>query len=372
MLNYKLHIVSFDIPFPPNYGGIIDVFYKIKALSELGVEIYLHTFEYKTERSEELDKICKKVYYYPRLNSFKKIFSSIPYIANTRKNKQLLINLRTIDAPILFEGLHTTYPLLDTNFNKRKVLIRTHNIEHFYYKGLAKSETNIFKKLFFISEAKKLKSYEKILKKINYILTISDSDNQYFKKTYKTESVYIPVFHSNKTVKNLTAKGSYALYHGDLSVSDNIRAVKYLIDIFKHINYPLKIVGNIKKLEPSFLNNNYINISFVQLKDQNHLINLLNNTHINVLPTFQDTGIKLKLINALFNSRFCIVTKKMVEGNRLESLCLIANNKKDFTNNILKLIDCDYTKKEISKREIILKEFDTKTNALKIVQILNH
>ena len=72
MFNNKLHIVSFDVPFPPNYGGIIDVFYKIKALSELGVEIYLHAFEYKTGKSEELEKICKKVYYYPRKTSYNK------------------------------------------------------------------------------------------------------------------------------------------------------------------------------------------------------------------------------------------------------------------------------------------------------------
>ena len=36
----KLHIVSFDVPFPPNYGGVIDVFYKLIELKKLGVEIH--------------------------------------------------------------------------------------------------------------------------------------------------------------------------------------------------------------------------------------------------------------------------------------------------------------------------------------------
>ena len=40
----QLHIVSFDVPYPPNYGGVIDVFYKLKALFDLGIEIYFHTF----------------------------------------------------------------------------------------------------------------------------------------------------------------------------------------------------------------------------------------------------------------------------------------------------------------------------------------
>ena len=28
-----LHIVAFNVPLPANYGGVIDVFYRLKALS---------------------------------------------------------------------------------------------------------------------------------------------------------------------------------------------------------------------------------------------------------------------------------------------------------------------------------------------------
>ena len=33
-----LHVVAFNVPYPPDYGGIIDVFYKLKALSEQGAQ----------------------------------------------------------------------------------------------------------------------------------------------------------------------------------------------------------------------------------------------------------------------------------------------------------------------------------------------
>ena len=33
----KLHFISMDVPFPPNYGGVIDVFYKLKAFHQLGI-----------------------------------------------------------------------------------------------------------------------------------------------------------------------------------------------------------------------------------------------------------------------------------------------------------------------------------------------
>ncbi|MEI7802398.1 MAG: mannosyltransferase, partial [Bacteroidota bacterium] len=42
----QLHIISFNVPYPPDYGGVIDVYYKIKALKEAGVKIHLHCYEY--------------------------------------------------------------------------------------------------------------------------------------------------------------------------------------------------------------------------------------------------------------------------------------------------------------------------------------
>ncbi len=46
MPDKHLHIISFDIPYPPNYGGVIDVYFKIRTLHELGIKIHLHCFEY--------------------------------------------------------------------------------------------------------------------------------------------------------------------------------------------------------------------------------------------------------------------------------------------------------------------------------------
>ena len=62
----SLHIVSFDIPFPANYGGVIDVFYKIRALHHAGVRIQLHCFEYDRKRAPELENFCTSVHYYLR------------------------------------------------------------------------------------------------------------------------------------------------------------------------------------------------------------------------------------------------------------------------------------------------------------------
>ena len=367
----KLHIVSFDVPFPPNYGGVIDVFYKIKALHKLGVKITLHTFDYGRGKPTELNNYCENIFYYKR-GSILNFFSRKPFIVKSRKSEELIKNLNKDKNPILFEGIHTTFPLINANFNDRKVIIRTHNIEHDYYVGLAKSEKNIYKKLFFNIESKKLKFYEKIIQKVNTILTISPSEHQYFTNKFGAKCIYIPVFHKEEKIRQLSNKGDFALYHGDLRVSDNTKAVSYLIDVFKTIDYPLLIASSFPNKIISNRIKNYPNIKYVSLnyKKKDQLEDLFQQAHINVLPTFQATGIKLKLIHALFSSRFCVVTPEMVNKTGLEPLCEIGNSKKEFTEKILNTIVKAYNNKEIKNKETLLKDFNTLENAKKIIALL--
>ena len=369
-MNKKLHIVSFNVPYPPIYGGIIDVFYKLKTLSEKGIIIYLHVFEYGIGQQLELEKYCEKVFYYERARTFDNFFSKIPYIVSSRKNKILIENLKEINAPILFEGLHTTYPLIKTTFKGRKILVRAHNIEHNYYLGLAKSENFFYKKLFYFLESIKLKYYQKILNKSDSILSISPLEFDYFELLFKTKTKYIPVFHQNTMVKQHSKKGSFALYHGDLRVSDNLKAVLFLIEIFKKLDYKLVIAGNTNNEKLIQTINNTTNVSFVKLENEIILNDLFNQAHINILPTFQKTGIKLKLINALFNGRFCLVNQNMIDKTGLEKLCVLANTRNEFRNQILNLSKKEYLKENFEKRKALLKPFNNQLNAKNIIDLL--
>jgi len=362
-LSDSLHLVSFEVPYPANYGGAIDVFYKIKALKELGLKIYLHAFESRNKKSEELKAYCEKIYYYQRKRSSLQTFSYLPYIVSTRSSRALLKNLKSIKAPILFEGLHSTFPLFKHKFDDRIILVRTHNIEHAYYKGLAGSETNFINRLFFYAEAFKLKLYEKVLKRADYILPISLSDHAYFQERYKVPSILIPPFHANKSVRKPSKKGYFALYHGDLKVPDNQKAVEYLYKVFKSVDYPLVIAGNLdySPIDAKTCRNK--KISFIQLENDEQLLELFKRAHVNVLPTFQNTGIKLKLINSLFNSRFCLCHPNMVNGTGLENLCVEAKSKSEFIKQMYRLMEQEYTEEDIAIREVALEGFKTEANA---------
>lgn len=349
---------------------MIDVFYKLKGLHALGIQIYLHTFEYGRGNPRELSAYCKEVFYYNRDSSMLAIISKTPYIVGSRSSKDLILNLKKIKAPILFEGLHTTFPLTVEDFSDRKVVIRAHNIEHLYYEGLSNSERRIDKKVFFKWQVNKLKRYQKILNKADKILTISPSEHAYFSEKFDHKAEYIPVFHQNTTIKQLSGKGEGALYHGDLRVADNKRSVHYLMEIFKKLDCPLVIASSFNNRSILKEIAKFKHISFIQIKDQEHLLQLMEKAHINVLPTFQKTGIKLKLINTLYNGRFCVVTPEMVEDTGLEDLCEVANTKKDFSEKVKDKIDQEFSIQAVKQRASALLQFDTKKSAQKIIDLI--
>src|SRR5665213_2717865 len=119
-----LHIISFDVPCPANYGGVIDVFYKLKNLHKAGIKITLHCFEYGRGEQKELEKYCQTVYYYKRNTSFVNQLSSIPFIIKSRVSNELINNLLKDNHPILFEGLHTCYFINDERLANRKKIYR--------------------------------------------------------------------------------------------------------------------------------------------------------------------------------------------------------------------------------------------------------
>lgn len=363
-MSKHLNIVSFDVPLPANYGGVIDVFYKLKALSELGVKIHLHCFYKDRNPQKELENYCQTVNYYKRQAGLKSFSSKLPFVVKSRNSQKLIDTLKKNNYPILFEGLHCTFPLLDEAFKTRQTLVRAHNIEHVYYKGLANSETNIAKKLFFNQEAKKLKNYEKILVKAGSVLSISPLEHQYLAAHYKT--VYLPVFHQNNNVKTLSQNGNYALYIADLRISDNLRAAHFLIEVFKSLEYPLIIASSFKN---NFLNKKIKaikNISFNRIENQQQADELLANAHLNVMLTFQPTGIKLKLINTLFAGRFCLTNTLMIKDTGLESLCQSADTIDDFKKLVKTYKNKPFTKDLSNKRKKLLEDFLPQKNAQKL------
>lgn len=367
-----LHIISFDVPFPANYGGVIDVFYKLKQLHKSGIKITLHCFEYGKGEQKELNKYCEKVYYYKRSTSVFYQASRLPYIVKTRTSEQLLKNLFLDEAPILFEGLHTCGILANQHLTKRLKIYRESNIEHEYYMHLASAEKNIIKQAYYRTESKKLKRFESILAHADKMLVVSKADTDYLKKKFPKSNIsYLPSFHPYENIESITGKGDYILYHGNLGIAENALAARFLItQVFSKITYRIKIAGLNPMGDLKELVSRYDHIELIENPEDSVLQNLIKNAQVNCLHTHQGTGLKLKLLNALFAGRFCLVNDLMLVGTGLEEACEIANDPEQFVNKINELMLSAFSADQIETRRNLLKPFDVNENVKSIVDLL--
>jgi len=365
-----LHLVSFNIPFPADYGGVIDIFYKVKALSQAGVRIILHCFQYGRQHSKELEDLCFKVYYYHRKQGVKYFFQSDPYIVVTRNANSMPKNLLGDSFPVLFEGLHTTGVLLQCLEARKLTMVRAHNIEHVYYRGLARSTRNPFHKLFFRSEAAKLKKYEKIISIADHILSIARHEASYFREKYG-QAIFIPAFHRFEEVSSLPGSGTYILFHGNLGVVENSEMFLSLArERLSRLPYQVVVAG--KNPSPRFTKKiaRFPNIRLQADPSDQELDQLIAQAHINLLITRQATGVKLKLLHALHAGRHCLVNPEMVEGSGLEKLCAVATSDTELELRIHELMLLAFDESQIRKRKKALQEYSNRAGAEKILRLL--
>lgn len=368
-----INIVSFDVPYPANYGGVIDVFYKIKTLHNHGVEVYLHCYEYGRGEQPELKKYCKEVYYYKRKMSPFWILGKLPFIIKSRISKSLKENLLKNNFPVLFEGLHTCYLLNDPDFKNRFTIFRESNIEHEYYHHLAKYEKKWIKKIYLKLEAKRLEGFEKTILNANCSLIVSKKDWEYFSHKYPAGRHYfIPSFHKGEEFFFKEGKGKYVLYHGNLSISENYQSASYIIEnIFSKIDIPLIIAGLNPPDHLRELIHKYKNISLVENPTDEEMNTLISEAQINILYTPQATGLKLKLLNVLYHGRHCLVNENMVWGTTLQNVCEIANSPKEFMEKTKFLFEQEVSADKFLKRkQILLDNYSNENNVRRMIKII--
>lgn len=333
MQSHLLHIVCLDVPFPPNYGGAIDMYYRIKAFHELGWKVILHTFEYGRGKHHELNEICEKVYYYKRKTGFDSHLNKRPYIVQSRINKNLINRLKEDDYPIWLEGIHCCGLLEDEELQKRAVFVRLHNIEQDYYSSLAKQSSG-WKRTFFMLESKKLVKYEPILKRASRLFAIQDKDVIHYKNIHPKTTLLPPAFPWEE-MEDYDLK-NYYLFHGNLSVPENEQAAVWLAEnvMAKLPNELFIIAGKAPSIKLTQFLTEFSHIQLVADPSEKVMNKLIGEAKNHLLYTEQATGVKLKLIHVLQSQGHVIVNSKMVEGTPFGAFCRIAHSSEDFISFI--------------------------------------
>jgi glycosyltransferase involved in cell wall biosynthesis len=374
MSEKHLHIVTHNVPFPADYGGVIDVFQKIKTLYALGIKIHLHCFTYDNGiAQDELNKYCEKVFYYKRNKSITAFSFRLPFIVSSRKCAALLANLQKDNYPILLEGIHTTYYLYAGKLTNRKVIVRLYNAEFEYYHHLAIHEKEPLKKLYFKYESKLLKKYEEVIAKKASIAAISAHDVNVYKEVFHAPDIrYLPAFLPYTLAICKKGNGCFCLYHGNLSVNENEKAAEWLLqNVFNDLDICFIVAGKSPSEKLRYLIQQNKHACLVSNPSDKEMQDLIAKAQIHILPSFNNTGVKLKLLNALFNGRHCIVNAAGVEGSGLEKTCNIAESKDDFRMLVNQLYYQPFKEEAIEKRQGLLNElYNNEANAQQLISWL--
>lgn len=367
-MSRHLHIVCLDVPWPADYGGAIDMMNRIKMFHQLEVKIHLHYFCYNDRGTpNELNQFCESIQVYEREKIHKGFSLRLPFIVCSRMNDQLVANLEKDKHPILLEGIHCTGILQKLNYKDRKVVVRMHNEESRYYRELARAESNLVKKLYFLNEAQLIKKYSRNLPKDVIYACVAENDIQVFKEEFHLpDARYLSTFPTWQNVISEEGQGNLCLYHGNLSVPENEKAALWLLrTVFTKVRYPFVIAGKKPSARLRQAAGLCQHTCLVADPSESEMNDLIHKAHIHVLPCFNKsiTGIRLKLLHALFEGRHCVVNEPMVSGTGLEPACHIGNNSNAFASIIAQLYYQPFTMEEIRLREELLgSTYDNKKN----------
>jgi len=316
LASVDLHLVCLDNPYPPDYGGAIDLYYKWKALQELGLKIAVHIFHKPNQRRAMPDIPAEKVFFYERNVGLLAFLHPKPYIIRSRISKELLQNLQADDSPILFEGIHVTewLPFL----KGRKTAMRVHNIESEYYAELAKAEPDFKKRLFFQTESWKLRHWEEqIWRKAKLLLPISQQEHRHL-QSLGLPSEWMPAFLPDAPVIPSTPTHATfrLLFHANMAVRENLRSAEWLMqNIVPHLpkDTELTIAGKgVDRILSPFANVRLI-------PNPTDMASTIAQADAVVIPTLQASGVKLKVLTSLQQHKPVLTTPQGIIGSGLEA-----------------------------------------------------
>ena len=202
------------------------------------------------------------------------------------------------------------------------------------------------------------------------MISVSESDASYYRNEFGAKRIeQLPVFLPFQHVQSKEATGCYCLYHGNLSVAENEEAALWLLKhVFNDLNVPFVIAGKNPSSRLQRLAQQHQSTCLVSNPSEAEMQDIISKAQVNILPSFNSTGIKLKLLNALFNGRHCIVNEQAVKHTGLESLCHIAPDGKSCKQLIGELYEIPFGQEEIMRRETLLsKNYNNEKNGKQLI-----
>lgn len=317
----RILVVCSQSPYPTHHGGAFDVFERIKGLKSLNYQIDLvitTKFEIEPLDYQVMESFINNIFVVERKNKWRDLFSFYPLQYNSRK-KLLDIKFDIVYDYVILESEFLGSILKNTSLKYRKLIVRVHNNEAYYFKQLAKSTNNWFKKIYYLTDSFKLSRLT------DYVLKVTDriwyiSQKEYEESNFKSKSIFLPPPINSEFLKQ-SLDNQTVLFIGSLFMANNTQGLDWFLEnihprlISQYPTYKFIIAGSSGDVNKAYLEKKYGQLSRVQfLMNQVQLEEVYNKATVFINPMFFGSGVKLKSINALVNGLLLVSTKVGTEG----------------------------------------------------------
>lgn len=351
----KIIFITSRFPYPISKGDQLRVFFQLKSLS-LTNEIHLIALHDEGVDQEFIDKLyfCKSInifntQFIPRLFSLtKSLFNSIPFQIAYFYNKQICEKIQTLINDINPDYIHC-HLIRTAEYSKKIVGVeKTLDFMDTFSIGMKKRseiERNPIKKIFLLSEYRRLNKYEKeMFQYFDRFMIISKQDADFIDHPRSQEISIVPNGADFDSFYPRNENKKYDIcFMGNMSYPPNIEAVKYTIT--KVFPLLIKRKPNIKFLIAGANPTSYIkqlqseNIDVVE--HFNHISDSIAMSRIMISPMVVSIGMQNKIIQAMAMKVPNVVSKSANNAIKAKSNhdILECENPMDYVESIVSLLE---------------------------------
>jgi glycosyltransferase involved in cell wall biosynthesis len=279
---------------------------------------------------------------------------------------------------ILLEGLPVLlYLEAIRKYSKAHIAYRAHNVEFEIWDRLALHASNPLKKCYYKILAKQVKAFEKKhLSLVDAVIPISYRDEQILQSLSTFNNSYIaPACIKEGDIQFDNSHTSYKslFFLGALDWIPNLEGIQWFIDkilpsiLLSCPDTKLYIGG--RNIPTFFYENKHPNIYILgEIKQVNELMNA---HQIMIVPLLAGSGMRIKIIEAMFYGKCIVSTSIGAEGIDDENSIIRCDNESIFANEIIRLLnDATIQMKQGAKAKKIAQE---KYSALQVSsQLINY
>ncbi len=358
----KILQVCKKFPYPPKDGEMIAIFNFSQSFVTLGHELtivslntnkhYYNTDLIPAELKNQIQFITTdintdiSIIQAAKSICLNKAYNIQRFYSASFETQLIHLLKRQIFDLVLLEGLPVLLYLEAIRKNtKAHIAYRAHNVEYEIWDRLANNTSHPLKKLYYKILAKQVKSFEKLnLSKVDSLISISERDASILQALSNISNSYVaPACIDEKTIKIDTTHTSFKsiFFLGALDWIPNIEGMQWFIDkIFPAIlsscpNTHLYIGG--RNIPASFYENKLQNIHILgEIKEVNELMNA---HQIMIVPLLTGSGMRIKIIEAMFYGKCIVSTSIGAEGIDDENCIFRCDNESIFANEIIQLLN---------------------------------